>query len=170
MTGGYLAPAGRVPEDRPAPRTDEEELVKRFIINNSSDPKRVQFVRWGPHMSREEFVELAKEAGLDELIPSRDKEAVKERLAAFHGFIRVRFRGPESLRIGAGFAVFGGSGAGPESDKPPRKIVDHDYLFAVYAKFVIPVESFDKVEEGDNWKKTARKNFSKILPGIDPEK
>jgi hypothetical protein len=178
MTGGYLGAAGKVPEDRPAPRTDEEELVRRFIVNNSPDAKRVRFLRWGPHMSRRECLEMAKEAGLDELVGPQEKLALtlalKERLAPFHGFYRVRFRGPEGSPFVPEAVPLLGPRDGPEPHSKggatPRKDVDHDWLFAVYAKLVIPVQPFETVEEGDNWKKTARKNFSKMLPGIDPDK
>jgi hypothetical protein len=47
---------------------------------------------------------------------------------------------------------------------------DHDMLFLVAAKLVIPVTRFGDIEDGDNRKKTARKNLARIFPGIEPDK
>ena len=59
LTGGYIRPAGQVPEKRTDARTDEEELVKRYILNIADkDADKVRFLTWGPHMSRREFLDL----------------------------------------------------------------------------------------------------------------
>jgi hypothetical protein len=55
--------AGAVAEKRSHTRIEEEELVKRFILNNAKDAKAVQFTKWGPHMKREEYDKLMEEAG-----------------------------------------------------------------------------------------------------------
>ena len=42
------------PEDRQKPAaaaslSNEEELVKAFVIGSANDPKSVEFAKWGPH-------------------------------------------------------------------------------------------------------------------------
>jgi hypothetical protein len=41
-------PRVTVAEDRPRPRTPEEEAVHRYLVGHADDPD-IQFVRWGPH-------------------------------------------------------------------------------------------------------------------------
>ncbi len=105
-----LRPApGAVAEKRPESRNDDEQLVKQFILNNSKDPKEVQFVSWGPHMLNREVQEL-RNAGATQFPVSRrsgdsfwtkfndeyrgDKAGQKGNVPSL-SFIRVRFHPPE---------------------------------------------------------------------------
>src|SRR5262249_6735410 len=66
LTGGHWRDAGQVAENRSHTRTDQEELVKRYILRQQKDEdvSRVEFLTWGPHMSKHEWLDLLDEAGM----------------------------------------------------------------------------------------------------------
>jgi hypothetical protein len=147
LTGGYIGPAGRVPENRSHARTDEEELVKAYILNNADkDADKVKFLTWGPHMSRQELVDLVKEAGIDELADIFGRNDLKK-FEPFRAIIRVRYE------------CFDGR------LEPALRTYDH--LFIVYAKLVIPLGIFGN-EGNDDWKQQFRKKLSKRFPALKP--
>jgi hypothetical protein len=103
-------PAGAVAEARRHTRSDAEELVKRYILNNASDPAAVTFTRWGPHITEKEMADLLGEAGLlDEDRPFQDP-AIRE-LQGMNklglSFVRVCYDGRDRI-----FTVTGNSVAG----------------------------------------------------------
>ncbi len=50
-TGGrfYLSGEVRGVEVRGESRTEEEKVAEKWVMNNSLDPEKVKFVKWGPH-------------------------------------------------------------------------------------------------------------------------
>jgi hypothetical protein len=44
------------------PLSADEERVKAYVLDNAGDPKSVQFVRWGPNLSGEEYRKIVTEA------------------------------------------------------------------------------------------------------------
>jgi hypothetical protein len=142
-------PAGSVPEDRGHTRIAEEELVKRYIRNNSKHPDQVEFLRWGPHLSREEFERAIRKGGVDpqEVHLSYDGET------AFDYAIRVRFRAdlindPADLYLLVG-------------EVPTKKT--HDYVFRVVGKRV-----FWWLAGNDEWKGKFMTRVARHFPSVDP--
>jgi hypothetical protein len=130
---------------------DEEELVKRFILNNADDEKKVRFLVWGPHMPAAEMKGLLEEAGiteLAELVPPEKRQQLKE-LEAVRGIYRVRYEGPRFI--------------GQFGMIHDTSIDTHDTLFLVVGKIVIPISE----EASDDWKQKVRKELSKFFPGIN---
>jgi hypothetical protein len=121
-------------------------LVRRWIINNAEDPKEVEFVKWGPHMSGQEWEDMLKEAGVSHL--------PRGPLDRFDAMIRVTYRKPMSFSF---------------AEENPRQKVLHDHVFVVQGKIVIlsPLSFF---LAGDDWKKNFRKEMARMFPGIDVEK
>lgn len=164
-TGGYIRPAGQVPEKRSHPRTDEEELVKRYILNNADkDADKIKFLTWGPHMSKKELLGLMQEAGIVELaeIWGKFKQEDIKKWELFKAIIRVRYEGPERIWS----LPFLGA---PVDQTGKRKT--YDGLFIVYGKLVIPLPfrtglSNEEINN-DNWKKKFRIELSKRFPGIE---
>jgi hypothetical protein len=158
MTGGYLLPAGQVPENRPFARTSEEELVKRFILNNANkDADKVKFLTWGPHMYKAELQGLAEEAGLS-LLARHQPEAAKM-LQELDAIIRVRYRGP-LVPLGP----FGGFNR--------SELAEYDGLYMVIGgKLVVPMGIEKGIDEKrmDDWKKKVRQELSKMFPGVERE-
>jgi hypothetical protein len=144
LTGGYLRSAVRTAEKRSHTRTDEEALVKTFIMNNTpdEDAARVRFTVWGPHLDNAEMRQLLDEAGVAEVSDLFDGEKFAEeelrqfRLDAFRAIIRVCY-----------------SASGKSRDE----------LYLVAGKFVILLGENDA---GDDWKREARKELSKVFPGV----
>ena len=146
--------AGARAENRSNARIPEEELVKRYILNNAEDPKAVEFVRWGPHMTRQEWQELWKEAGLA-LDDPRWREGDRKELAAVDMIVRVVYRSPDALLL---------------AQEGKKGIKTNDELFIVSGKMVVPPMSlFSPKAAGDDWKKTLRKNLAKLFPAINTE-
>jgi hypothetical protein len=140
MTWGYFRPAVHAPENRPQPRTPEEEIVKRFILNNADDDAtKVRFLTWGPHMYKPELASLVQESGIDRLVrhDQETEKKFKEMFKEFDAIVRVRYRGPHSTENDMLFMVIGG-------------------------KLVLPMG-----HGSDDWKKELRKHLSKIFPGIE---
>jgi hypothetical protein len=88
-----IPPAGAVAEKRSRTRTGEEELVKRFILNNSGDADAVVFLSWGPHLTDKEMQDLLAEAGLDQLVKGEPEWEKWEKMRPA-SFIRVCYRDP----------------------------------------------------------------------------
>lgn len=196
ITGGYVRPADQVPENRTDARTDEEELVKRYIVNNAGDDgDKVRFLAWGPHMSKQELLDLAKEGGisrmseifpLEELlhegtflihvgIPSRaEKTELVQNVSgpiehtAVREIVRVRCTGPQTLRQKSTvFHEFSGFSA--EELSADQATID--MLFIVYNKRVFPYYGpvrYGRVTGSDGWKQNLRKVLSRAYPGIKP--
>jgi hypothetical protein len=163
---------GQRAEQRSGTRLDEEDLVRRYVLNNSEDPKSVEFLVWGPHLLRAEFLALVRQGGIDELA-RREPRAVAATLATFFrvpttdldpfaAVVRVRFRGPEWADWGpAGHAqalrraLFEKGG--------PKEIVN-DCLYTVYGNQVVFV---GVNREGDGWKSALRRELARSFPAID---
>jgi hypothetical protein len=154
---------GAVAENRDQPRLAEEELVQRFIIRNSPDPKRVKFYRWGPHLLANEIREL-----------SRDGVPID-----FGGvLIRVVYEGRDSaaiwpeevdplvLDLAPGRDRFGREVMVPSKPHVVVKEGRHDRLFMVSGKMVFP---YSDNSEGDEWKRKGLKSLGKAFPGINSE-
>jgi DNA-directed RNA polymerase subunit RPC12/RpoP len=162
---GLFPAPGSVAEARSDPRTDAEELVKRWVVNNAQDPKAITFKRWGPHMTGRELAELFREAGLDGLVwTEQDRKKWRElaKEADSITIVRVQWDDPH-WRPPLPVAL-----AGP-GDAPGQPHQD-DALFLVYKKLVLPI-AFGMNEHGDDWKKDFRREMAKVFPAIDlPEK
>jgi hypothetical protein len=155
LTGGYLRPAGKVAERRSHTRTDEEALVKTFILNNTPDEDagKVRFLVWGPHLDNPEMRQLLEESGVVELgeVFAGEKIPAAEwkKFEAFRAIVRVRYQAPRSVLKPLWL----------QGDEGPKT---HDELFMVVGKLVIPIG----MASGDNWKDDLRKNLSRYFPGI----
>jgi hypothetical protein len=159
-----VRPVGTVAEERSEPRTDAEELVKRWVLNNAPDRKEVKFTRWGPHMTGREVAALVQEAGLDEL--ARDPEARRHMLAQMGEldrvtFVRVCYRAPGMPRP---FVLANLLDPKPESHRDDDAF---DQVFLVKGKLVYPIH-FEN-DAGDNWKNATRKELARFFPAIDVE-
>src|SRR5262245_29509299 len=78
------------PENRSEAKTDDEELVKRYVLACSTEPEKVKFLRWGPHMNRKETRALMEEAGLFEE-PLKSNHSYDESRQV-ESFVRVRYQ------------------------------------------------------------------------------
>jgi len=168
LTGGYWRDAGQVAENRSHTRTDHEELVKRHILREFKDDRdaaRVEFLTWGPHMSRREWLELLDEAGLPELAKLNPQTAEwLERVQAAEALIRVRWRVPEEEVVWEEQQVeqVAPAGAGAGGSVHTMKIQDR--VFVVLSGKSVR----DAAPGNDDWKEQARKQLAKEFPGIKP--
>jgi len=193
LTGGHLRDAGQVAENRSHTRTDAEELVKRAILGEfkDEDAAKVEFLTWGPHMSKREWLDLLDEAGLPEMakLSQRQAEEVRQ-LEAIDILIRVRYKAPshdwieevaekkgsdpDSKQREAGGKGKPGRATG-ERGSPPEEAVlptrsrlvfsmkTRDEVYLVAGKFVRGFR-----EGSDDWKQRMRKRMAKQFPGIKP--
>jgi hypothetical protein len=141
-------PAGSVPEDRGHTRTSEEELVRRYILNNSKHPDEVEFLRWGPHLSREEFEGVIRKGGVD----LQEVHQYFRGEADFDYAVRVRFRA-DFYEIGDVHIFLG--------ETPTKK--SHDYIFRIDGKAVRVMLNGD-----DGWKKNFMTGLARVWPSINP--
>jgi hypothetical protein len=157
VTGGYLRPAGQVVEHRSHTRTSEEELVKRFILNNAGEKaNQVKFLSWGPHMYKGELQGLLDEAGLDLL--ARHNAQVADLFKELDAIVRVRYELPGPP---AEWNLF-------DAWNPMTGGGIHDTLFLVVGgKLVVRAGDLTAGLSGDNWKKELRKELSKIFPAVE---
>ncbi|HJT78209.1 MAG TPA: hypothetical protein VJ739_13480 [Gemmataceae bacterium] len=158
-------PAGAVAEDRPNPRSQEEELVRRFVVNNAEDAKAVRFLRWGPHMTGDELLALIKESGVEGLVTDEAKAREAAKKLKTVTLVRVRYRDPNAFP-GVGPMPFlpvpAPAGDTGKRDEP------HDCIFVVMGKLVYPTAIPNA--EGDRWKAAFRKQLAKVFPAIDAER
>lgn len=178
LTGGYIRPAGQVPESRNQARTDEEELVKRYILNNAEkDAGKVKFLTWGPHMGKQELLDLSKEGDIGEFVPFPGhlfSPFVSIRSATM--IVRVRYEGPDSpSMISSPVAIDGQPLPDPWTGTEDPAIViqrripmfrsngprTYDDLFIVGGKHVSLLG-----RGSDDWKPNLRKELSKRFPGV----
>jgi hypothetical protein len=163
---------GAVAEKRGRTRIEEEELVKRFILNNAKDEKAVKFTRWGPHMLRKDYDKLMEEAGplaqgvipMAGVLQQRDGKLIPGPLvpggALPSGLIRVCYHDPNDK---GGLVI---TGIRIEGLVPNRGADgERDYIFTVSNKMVIWAAPN---HDGDGWKVKLRKNLAKMFPGINP--
>jgi hypothetical protein len=157
-------------EKRHGGRTDEETLVKAYIINNAGkDAVRVKFLKWGPHLDEAELRGLMKEAGVESpedlvgtLIVRRmmlirpDALPVVPGLAPLRAIVRVSYRGPMALSFDIFDLVV-------EATDDKHKDKDHDRLFLVFPKTVMP---FGAAKGGDRWKGALRDDLSRDFPAV----
>jgi hypothetical protein len=182
-TGGYLRPAGQVPEQRPHPRNSEEELVNRFILNNAAEGADVEFQCWGPHMTPAEERTLAQEAGTDrwaesliELAYQKKHDDLLKTAEPFRAIVRVRYRASGVPLWWFGMKI-------PAANSHQK--ITRDELFWVQGKLVVPLgpvpwengrwhkvswleEAPDK-KVGDQWKRNLRRCLAANFPGIEVE-
>jgi hypothetical protein len=154
-------PAGLQAEQRSRTRLPEEELVKRYILNNAEDPGSVTFLTWGPHLTRDEILALQQEAGIDDLarlFPNEMKgveDAKKIRV-----IIRVRFKG----RVREPWMwLIPFPGIWDDKTTLPEGV--HDYCFTVVGDKLVGVLA--RNDEGDGWKEAVRRELAKRFPAIN---
>jgi hypothetical protein len=146
----WQARPGKIAEKRADTRTDDEELVRRWILNNAGDKAdRVLFLRWGPHMNEAEIQQLREEA-----VGSLEHPWALLWLPRDTVFIRVKFQPPD--------------GQITETLGPTGPVLTNDVVFPVHWHKVI--EPFELRPGGDDWKSQFRKDLSKQFPAIDREK
>ena len=183
LTGGHLRDAGAAAENRSHARTDHEELVKRYILgifDKDDDAAKVEFLTWGPHLSKQEWLALLAEAGVREatkpcLFGGRDLRKMED----IDALIRVRFRVPKrdwrAEIEEAQRALTEGRKSDPQN--LPFTMKTLDFVFIVKGKMVEVMDSTDRginivgelnEEGGDNWKGKMRKRMAKRFPGIKP--
>jgi hypothetical protein len=189
-TGGYIGPAGQTPENRSQARTDEEELVERYIQNNADlGAGKVKFLTWGPHLDKQEMSKMLEEAGaelsdvlcearagrhlmattlrdLDVASAGMKLRGVGE-LKTFRAIIRVRYERPAELdpdEEDVPPAAQHGPRPQREGSRQP-KVKAYDALFWVDGKRVIPLQPLDV---GDDWIHELRKELSKRFPALKP--
>jgi hypothetical protein len=143
-----------VTDGRPQPVALAEELVRTFILDNSRDQAgNVEFLTFGPHMSRAEIEALFEEAGTDSKPRTTGDVRSKSPMRLFNlrgadAVIRVRY-----------FAKDLPPFEGPEEEKPKDGI--HDELFLVSGKEIAPA-GFGS----DDWKLKLRDGMSKVFSGV----
>jgi|GEM_PF-6643700 len=171
LTGGYIRPAGQVAENRRHTRSEEEELVKAFILNNADkDADKVKFLTWGPHLSKSELVDWAKESGfveLADLFDVRLKHDELKRFEAFRSIVRVRYEGPADIVFQGPFGIsqlFDPWLSRHAKEDQFTQTNIHDNLFIVYAKLVDLLSN----EGSEDWKLKVRKELSKRFPALKP--
>lgn len=186
-TGGYVQPAGQVTEKQsktrpadqaPEKRSDahlpEEELVRRYIVNNEREPKNVQFVEWGPHMTWQEIRELFDEAGIVPqpqghlLAGGPATDAARAFFAAFASDVFSGMRGIAIVRVACRFLGRKSLPVPLGAPDPPQ------FLFLVEGKKVVPLVSLGyAIGIGDaapDWKKHWRINLARTFPAINVER
>jgi hypothetical protein len=108
---------------RPGARTEQEELVRRWLVRNSGKSAPVEFLGWGPHMTKPEWEALWREA---EAAPPHPADALT----------RVRFRGRwwgqvkthDLVFVVQGRTVLGGAyPGGPDWKKNLRNDLGREY-------------------------------------------
>ncbi len=154
-----IAPAGSTAEERSDTRLPEEELVKRFIRNNSLAPREVEFLRWGPHMLDKDLAALFEEAGIEPAVEEKAGVAEVQELRPL-SLVRVTYRDPNNTIM---FSQFGGFLRTPERWNPEGDTFDRVF-FAVGGKIVVPCGDN---KQGDDWIELARKDLAKVFPAID---
>jgi hypothetical protein len=157
---------GQVAEVRSMPQTEAEELVRKYILNNSLHPQSVKFLKWGPHLTWAEWVALLKEGGAIPQDGNTPVENVKKFLVLlgvgqapdFDAIIRVRYKEIHPF--------FGERGS-----ENVEEYVTHDDRFTVQGKIVFapafPMPVRDE-KSGDEWKKDLRHNLARQFPSLDP--
>lgn len=147
----WLRPApGIFAENRDYTRMAEEEIVRRYILNNSDQPEKIRFLAWGPHMAAAEMNDLTRQAGLDAirtLLKQKPTDNVPEGVC----IIRVVYEG-DSKVLGP-LWIHTNFGSNP-----------HDHLFVVLAGKLVQLAG---LESGNDWKKKLRKQLAKTYPGIE---
>ncbi len=135
-----------VPEDRPEPQGDAEKIVAAWVKKNSPDDGNVEFLRWGPHLRRDEVRAWLKEAGMAANADNTDPAGWTHADVV----VRVCYRhfGPKR----------------PGWDE--RRIETRDWLIPVGGRpsAVVSIQLGDPNvhfllanENGDNWKRVCRK-------------
>jgi hypothetical protein len=151
-----------VTDDRPQPVALAEELVRRLILDNARDQAgNVEFLTFGPHMSRAEIEALFEEAGTDSKPRTTGDVRSKSPLRLFNlrGADAIILRGADAIIRVRYFANDPPPFEGPEEEKPKDGI--HDELFIVNGKEVGPA-GFGS----DDWKLKLRDDLSKVFPGV----
>jgi hypothetical protein len=132
-------PPGAKAEARERTRWPEEELVRRYIVNNAEDPGAVVFTKWGPHMTRQEFTDLLEEAVGKEHITAAMRSETPDML------VRVVYR-----------------------ERRGGQETSRDEVYGVLGKLVTPLGLFNlQNQDGDNWKVEARKRMAKVFPAVE---
>jgi hypothetical protein len=149
--GGYFlfrSKSGAKAEEGSATKADLEELVKQYILNHAKDPKQVEFLKWGPHMTRAEWDALLDEGGVEAKHYLRRSD--------FDHIIRVVYRAPK-----------------PHLEVAVLEL--NDSLIAIKGKTItgLPAavglwsgKSRENREVYDEWKKDTRRNLARSFPAI----
>lgn len=154
-------PPGVSAEHRAHTRMEPEELVRRFILNNSyGHAPRIQFAVWGPHFTEAELKQLVKEATGTAALPFGDKPGPQI-------LVRVVYRAPQSFHGPVVPPIFFPSTNTTPPPAPPadEPLVDRDEIFLVVGKLVQPNTLNTS---GDQWKTGFRQNLARLFPGINP--
>lgn len=122
-----------------APTTDAERLVRQYILNNAKDPKGVEFVKFGPNMTKADLAVLEKEAGADLKLSGHD------------ALVRVVYK---SELI-----------ADPIWGWKKHNDLQCDQIFVVSGGKVEPHHP-GQMTRGDEWVKFIRKDLAKRYPNI----
>lgn len=189
LMGGYVGPAGQGPENRSHARTDEEELVKRFILNNADKyADKVKFLTWGPHMEEKELQELTQETSegqlslivlgrvdmklLEDVPALREVGFSRTSKEPIRAIIRVRYEGPAGIAVSRGGLSFLQSLQ--DGTLNPHRLDEaraYDDLYIACTKRVFRLRGGvegDWGSAGDDWKQKLRKELSKRFPAIKP--
>jgi hypothetical protein len=170
LTGGHVRSAGETAENRSHTRTSEEEMVKRFILNNTEGVADITFLTWGPHMLPDEVEQLRKDAdsplGSRSIVPTWGLADPDKIPAVLRVKYRVRIRAGASERVVRDGPVLRG-------DWKPGEEHICDELFVVAGGLILPgLGSWSNIGENvtasDDWKKAYRKELATTFPGIKP--
>jgi hypothetical protein len=164
----WSQPPTRSAEKRAFTKGPQEELVKAWILNNAQEGDKVEFVKWGPHMTNAELLALLDESGVADLArefgnPEETKKAMQ--VLRKLTLIRVCFK---SSSYGVSVFGFGVTMPPPPpgQELPPRPVQLRDELFVVRDKLVMPFPRYTTEPLGDDWKTKFRKNLAKVFPAI----
>jgi hypothetical protein len=158
----------RAVEQRPDARTEQEELVRRWIVRNADESVPVEFLEWGPHMTKQEWDALWREAG--QATPLRPAD----------GLVRVRFRArfqatalfPMTLQL-LPLMPLGPRGPvgplGPLVGQVLNGDDTRDWVFMIQGRMVVPF-FFEEGRDGRDWKHDLREALGQQFPGINTEK
>jgi hypothetical protein len=129
-----------------------EKLVRLAILNAADDPKAVEFLAWGPHLSGREYRELLRQQNLD--LRWRDFGPAEAEAAMFT-YIRVRYRGKRFRQMAFGHT--------------PGKDTDvNDQVFEVQPRLLLVREVTDN-QFGDDWAAEARRDLGRVFPEHQPQ-
>jgi rRNA maturation protein Nop10 len=146
--GGYLGykvipslllkPAADEVEVRSSPKHWTERQVADLILKLSSDPDKIQFEKWGPHLYRNEWEQMLRQS--DEFGRSKAKGFVKD--PHFECVVRLVYKAPHRTVVGKA----------DSTQLPPQ---EHDELFVVHNDSTPPdLVSF---QSGDEWKERLKR-------------
>jgi hypothetical protein len=136
----------------------DEELVRRHILSTSGDPAKVQFVKWGPHMTGAEFEQAMVDGGF----PKRSGQNPR---FPYDRLIRVVYRAPAKTSVTDRLMQRYGTDLG-------NGVYEYDEIFVIMQRHAsasilqrsVGTGGFFLVDNpGDNWRERIAQE--QLMPG-----